>query len=267
MMYVTTAANDHLLRWHLKRMLGKGVIVESNIPFGDTNVHGIWFADEPIKYLDERKSLGDIVKCIDDGRYLQQWQRAKDAGWGKQYLYAEVVGQYQEDYKTGLAKIKRGKRWITLLPEIEAKRIESFLMEVEDYLGVTVVRTRNVKETAKCIVRRYILYRKPPEHHASLKRLFTPSIPNEGLMSLFSSPSISRKALAQLPDIGWDRSKDIEEHFGSIKKWVNADEEEWLEIEGIGKKITKAVREAIRTDYRDEKKLRKGAAGDIDDLY
>ena len=240
-----------------------------NLPFGDCNSHGLWVAGEPIKWLDERKSLGDIVSCIETGRYLHQWQRARDAGWTNQYLYAEVVGQYQEDYKTGFAKIKRGRKWVVLQPEIPANLIDSFLMEVEDYLGVRVIRTRSVKETARLIARRYILYRRPPESHQALHKIFTPAVVNKDLMDLFSTPSISRKALAQLPDIGWDRSKDIEEHFGSIKRWVNATEEEWMEIDGIGKKITKAAREAIRTDYRDgkKKKLRKATAEDIKDLY
>ena len=247
MMLVTTAHNDADLRTYLKRALGREVIFAA-IPHGDVNSYGMWLGGEKCRLLFERKKLGDIISCMDNGRYLAQWQNAKeDGGWERQYLFAEIEKRYRENRKTGLVEIRVYRKWVEVRPETEWHRVEAFLMEVEEYLGVRVIRTCNVADTVKAMVKRHNLFQRPPECHGSLKKLWVvPQLPDEEMLSLFKRPSLLRKVSSQLPHIGWEMSKAVEQRFGNTRDMINAGEDEWVEIDGVGKKIAgDIVREII----------------------
>ena len=49
----------------------------------------------------------------------------------------------------------------------------------------------------------------------------------------------------QFPNVGWERSIAVEKHFGSIRAMINADEKEWMQIEGIGKVTARKICDAI----------------------
>lgn len=260
MMLVTTAPNDEDLRVLLKKQLG-GEVVFANIPHGDVNCFGVWENGGKCKLLFERKKLGDLISCIESGRYLDQWQRARgDGGWLRQYLFAEIERRYREGPRSKMVEVivrrnGRGK-WEVRMPEMEWWRIEAFLMEVEEYLGVIVVRTRNVQETAKAMVRRHQLFQVEPERHNSLKKIFCrPEVRNgeDGALTpleMFQKPSTLIKVATQLHHIGWELSRSVEDRFGSIKKMANANVEEWIEIPKIGKKVAGDVVEEINKDWR-----------------
>jgi len=237
-MFVTSAFNDRDLVDALKKVLGREVIV-ANIPHGDAWSFGVWRNDEKCKLLFERKKLGDIISCMDNGRYLAQWQNAReDGGWERQYLFAEIEKRYRENRKTGLVEIRVRKEWVEVRPETQWRRVEAFLMEVEEYLGVKVVRTHGVVDTVKAMVRRHNLFQRPPECHNSLKKLWVvPQSVNDEMLSAFRKPNLIRKVASQLPHIGWEMSRAVEKRFDNTRDMVNAGEDEWVEIEGVGKKI------------------------------
>ena len=255
MLLVTTAANDEDLREWVKKLLGKKVVF-APIEHGDVLIHGKWLNGEKARRLIERKKMGDLISCIETGRYLFQWQRAYKAGWKEQYLFAELEEgtRYKESRRTGLVEVKYGKDWVPMKPAFEWHRIETFLNEVGEYLNVKVVRTRGPEHTAKLIVSLYLMLQKPPEEHSQLKKIFIPPKPREDpIMDLFEKPSASRSCLAILPHVGWTLSKAAEERFGSIRSWVNATEQEWTEVPKIGKKIAKDIVEELERDSRDGK--------------
>jgi len=63
----------------------------------------------------------------------------------------------------------------------------------------------------------------------------------------FTNVSLLRKMAAELPGIGWVRSKEVEKAFISVFHMVNASQEEWQKIPGIGRgtanKAWKVLRE------------------------
>ena len=256
MILVTTAANDVDLREWLRKFLGKKVVF-ADLAHGDTILHGKWFNNTRARRLIERKKIGDLISCIQTGRYLFQWQRAHEAGWKEQYLFAELEEgtRYKESRKTGMVEVKYGKDWVPMRPEFEWHRIETFLNEVGEYLGVKVVRTRGSEHTAKLIASLYLMLQRFPEDHQQLHTIYTPPKPREDpILDIFERPSVSRTCLASLPHVGWALSKVAEEKFGSIRSWVNAAEEEWTEIPKVGKKIAKDIVEELAKDNRDGKK-------------
>lgn len=250
MMLVTTARNDADLRVQLKKRIGDSAN-PVNIPHGDINFVGKWLGEETCRILIERKKIGDIISCIETGRYLKQVQVAAEAGWKIRYLFAEIERRYREGPRTGLVEIRRGRKWMVMLPEMEWHRIDAFLFEVGLYLGVHVIRTENVRETAKEAVRLYMLFQRPVEEHQTLKKIFVPPRPSEGLLEMFKTPSTARKVAAQIEHIGWTLSKSAEARFGSVRAMVNATEEEWQEIPKIGKKIAGDIVRELETDWRD----------------
>jgi NAD-dependent DNA ligase len=48
--------------------------------------------------------------------------------------------------------------------------------------------------------------------------------------------------------IGWGRSGKVAEYFKNVLSLSNAKENQWTEIEGIGKTIASRVVNAIKTD-------------------
>ena len=61
-----------------------------------------------------------------------------------------------------------------------------------------------------------------------------------------TNPSLLRRVAKELPGIGWERSLLVESHWKSIRDMVNATPEEWTQIDGIGKGISKRIDEVLR---------------------
>jgi ERCC4-type nuclease len=64
-----------------------------------------------------------------------------------------------------------------------------------------------------------------------------------------------RRIAAELPHIGVDRSRLVERHFRSVVHMINAEEEEWLEVEGVGKVTAREVVEAVRKGEEENERL------------
>jgi ERCC4-type nuclease len=264
--WVTTAANDQDLRDYIKRDLGNRVQFK-DLEVGDVQIYGKWIGNAPAKRLAERKKLGDLIKCIQDGRYIFQWQRAYEAGWKEQYLFAEIEDKYRENPRTGLIEVRHGKDWVEFRPRFMWHRLDTFLYEVSEHLGVNVERTKSPAQTAKRIVRLYMLFQRSPEEHKQLQKIFVPPKPAENLLTdMFKSPSLTRKIAAQLPHIGWELSKAAEDKFGTSRALINATEEEWMEIPKVGKKIAQDIIKGLEEDCRDGKSRAAREAGNIEDL-
>jgi NAD-dependent DNA ligase len=62
---------------------------------------------------------------------------------------------------------------------------------------------------------------------------------------MLRKPTLVRRIAAELPLIGWGKSKAVEEYFPSVVQMVTASEKEWREIPGIGVGIAKGVVEEL----------------------
>jgi ERCC4-type nuclease len=62
----------------------------------------------------------------------------------------------------------------------------------------------------------------------------------------FARVSLLRKMAAELPGIGWTRSKTVERAFISVQQMVNASVEQWESLDGIGAKTARRVWSALR---------------------
>jgi len=217
--------------------------------FTDVCFSGVGDNDSQLVIACERKKIGDLCQCINDGRFLFQMQSCKEAG--ADVLVLIVEGDCRPNPDDGLLEVpiwrqyvnvggyyKRRQEWEPVKPTMTYSRFDQYLTEVMYLAGVIVKRSGDVRETAAIIKALWDNFQTPSSQHNSLKQIFKPPVPTVQLVR----PSLVRRVAAELPGIGWDRSETVSEHFFTVRAMVEAGVKEWTSLDGIGKKTAeKAV--------------------------
>lgn len=243
-LYTTNESNDA----DLAKQLGNLADVRE-LACGDINHLGYWLDGSQVWVWGERKKLGDIINCLDSGRLLRQIQDARQAGFTHLYLILETPFM-RANPTTGILETRTGSDWRTYgfngSKGIQYSRLMGYLNQLRFYLNVHVYQTHSVKETAQIVLGIYSLFQTTPEEHSSLNQF---AVSPEPIASFLQKPSLLRRMAKELPGIGWDRSKDMEEEFGSARRLcevlANGDREALLGIEGIGKRTVEKIEEAL----------------------
>lgn len=235
------------------------------LPCGDCAFFGVSDSSEHLRICVERKKLGDLAQCINDGRYLAQAITAKEAGFD--ILCLIVEGESRSSPEDGLLEtpvwginpntLKRAEIWQPVKPTITYSRFDQYLTELDYLVGIVVKRSRDVHETASIIKALWDNFQTPPSQHNSLHQIFTPSPERVQLVR----PNLVRRVAKELPGIGWDRSGEVARHFASVKEMVEADVKEWQTIEGIGKKLAAGAVNALRGVKQNESDKQRGETG------
>jgi len=217
--------------------------------FTDCCFTGVGEQGESMLVAVERKKVGDLAQCINDGRLLHQLQVCRENS--ADVLCLVVEGRYRRNPDDGLLEIPvwginprtmhRAEIWQPVKPTMQYSRFDQYLTELAYLAGVIVKRTENVRETADVIQALYANFQTSPSQHQSLKQIFKPPMP----VVLLVRPSLVRRVAAELPGIGWGRSKVVAEHFPSVRAMVEADVKEWASLDGIGKKTAEKVVRAL----------------------
>jgi ERCC4-type nuclease len=232
--FLTTSPNDADLL-----PLFNGIAQPMANPYGDFMFFGKWIAGEGVTVCGERKKLGDLLKCISDGRHLQQVWRAREAGFKHIFLILEAIIRPGRD--TGLVQTRRGKDWVNAIPETDYSRLEAYLNEISWYAGVQVKQTTSPRDTVRAVIALWKMFQTAPEDHSSLQKFYEPPPPAVHL----TRPSLFRRVVKELPKIGWERSQVMEQRFESVYVLVNSGREEWLQVEGLGPVIVDRARKEL----------------------
>ncbi len=107
-----------------------------------------------------------------------------------------------------------------------------------DY-GISIIPTRTEEDTAAMIKRIAIREQKGEKRSIQIRTERKPQ--NLWEQQLF--------IIESLPNIGPVHAKRLLEHFGSVKAVLEADEKKLQEVEGIGKKTAKNIREVVEGKY------------------
>lgn len=244
MLFLTSAPNDSDLVPLFKSMGNLAVVAD--IAYGDFNWAGLWYNNEVLAVSGDRKKLMDLISCMSTGRYLKQLRDARAAGFDKLFLMLEWENKYGVN-QDGLICKRRGKEWVPVDPPTMFSRVEAYLNELHWYMGIQVKKSHTPMETVRQVLSLYWMFQQSPEEHKSLCQFYEPPMPS---VDLFKKPSILRRMSKELEGIGWERSKDIEAHFGSVMAMVTAGEKEWERIPGIGKKTARSVVNEMGKDCR-----------------
>jgi len=89
------------------------------------------------------------------------------------------------------------------------------------------------------------MFRKPPVKHGSLETFYRQPM----RVDLLRKPSLMRKVAAELPGIGWEKSKGIVAKFGSVANMTNASVADWEKVPGIGKSLAQSSVAALHSKY------------------
>ena len=191
----------------------------------------------------ERKKIGDLCACINDGRFLFQMQNCKSAG--SDYLCLVLEGRYRRNPEDGLLEVpvwgfnprtqKRCEVWEPVKPTMMFSRFDQYLTELQRDAGIIVKHTENVRGTADTILALYQNFQTLPDQHNSLHQMFKPPTPTVQLVR----PSLLRRVASELTGIGWEWSGVVAERFPNVREMVSADLDTWAGLEkssGNGKK-------------------------------
>ena len=232
MILLTTAANDQ----DLLRYFG-GIAIAAPIPLGDFIFEGLWVGGEQIDILGERKKIPDLIQCINDGRHLNQVRGAREGGFRFIFLVVEDIYRESND---GMVEYRRGTVWRST--NMEYHRMDSYLLQLDYYSGVSVFRSSHPKETAHRVINLYHMFQKPPESHKLLEGFYSAPAP---VVPLNGRPSLVRRVAKELPGVGWELSGRAEMEFRSVREMVNADESRWEKLDKVGPGKSKRIIESL----------------------
>lgn len=216
-----------------------GVPVEkSGLPAGDFCFEGKG-PNGPLAVGVERKTLHDMLHCIDDARYNQQRALMKslydvsilviEGHWKPHQEQGFLMEGFTGGISFGFCKYRTQR--------VMYHKLRRYLYSVT-LSGVIVQQTRDMNHTAFDVVEWFHYFQKPWDHHTSLLEIQKLAIPTLG-----GRPSLVRKWANDIEGVGTKLSLEAERLFKKPITLANGDETDWLKIEGIG---VKRARDIVR---------------------
>lgn len=220
-----------------------GVLVDPGIlAAGDVEILGNGPEGRPILIGIEHKRIEDAIACMRDGRFADQ-MRAMRESFEVSWLLVE--GEWERfDPKKDIA-VRRGNKWFTIPGRVTYQEITAWLLTMAQAAGILLYRTRDKAESAAWLraLEMWWTAKEWEEHRAHLDWYQPPIVGNP-----FAPPNLAVQVAACLPHIGATRAQKVADHFKSVKNMCCNSQEEWVKIEGVGKKIASAVVAAIEKE-------------------
>lgn len=196
----------------------------------------------------ELKKVTDALSCMYTGRLADTQLPAMADAYDVRYLVIEEL--YRAEPATGVLQYYRGEfgRWGHWQDAHAGRRrmmyqsFELWLHTLSEQGRARLEKTADIQATASLIQALYTWWNR--NGHDSFKVMQEP----QGQSAELARPTRLRRMAAQLPLIGWERSKAVVERFRSLSEMVSAPESAWLEIDGIGKGIAQKVTQFIHGD-------------------
>lgn len=223
----------------------------------------------------ERKRLGDALQCMQDGRLVEQLRGLVST---YNHVWILIEDEIRPNPLTGILekllhekkKTKHGHgsgsgggsgggsthfncnskcHWVPALFGSKRKLmwrdfhhwLSSLTYGATEQTGI-VVRTwftRSAKETADWIWSEYNWWQKQWSEHRSLDVFETShQRPKKGMML---RPPIEARITKEFDGFGWDRSLAAADRFRSPRELANATVDQWLEVEGVGRKLAEQI--------------------------
>lgn len=185
----------------------------------------------------ERKTMSDILNCIDDKRYAGHQLPGMISMYQKSILMVE--GVWKPDRDTGyLMECIAMLTWRPFRYRAQMTRYSKlfrYLLTIQ-LAGVCVICTRDLEQTAYNICECFSYFSKPWDQHTSLLEVQKLNMP-----SLTGKPSLVRRWASDLEGIGVKHSMEAERIFKTPYELASSDESDWIQIPGVGAKLARSV--------------------------
>jgi len=222
-------------------LLPKSTSCLTRLEYADVAFLGVWGDGSPASIGVERKTLGDLLSSMQDGRLAGHQLTGLTSAYDIVYIVVEGVWKVGRD---GRLMVPRGKTWRGMTlgnRSYMLRELNNFLNTLDILAGVHTRITNGKMHTAMLITHLYKWWQKPD--HKSHLAIHKHRFPGEGV--LLTKPSLLRRVSSEIKGIGWGRSKAVTGHFDSVRQMVNAEVKEWESIKGIGKKLAKQAVEEL----------------------
>ena len=191
----------------------------------------------------EYKSVSDFLQSEGNGRLADQMGRMVkdyDQSWLLTY------GSYRAHPGTLALQVERGQRWRT---EKRAGRdvpigyVEGALLTL-NAAGVLHKHVQDEQQAAAWLACLAKWWDKPWDKHRSFHKFNRAG--DQGVVPDIEPAMLQRMRIAaDLPGVGWERALAAAVSFPSVRAMINASEQQWCDVPGIGKVIAKSIVKAV----------------------
>lgn len=210
----------------------------ANLPYGDFAFEGNG-PKGPMTIGVERKTLHDMLHCIDDARFAGFQAHGMRAFFGVRILIVEGLykphdndGYLMEGFKGGA--VYAACRYRSRVNPYS--KLSNYLLSVS-LSGIHVIRARDAYNTAYEICMAYRYFQKPWSAHTSMQEIQSLALAEVG-----GKPSLCRRWASQIDGIGVRLSSDIERYFmGKPRMLALASESDWANIKGLSQNTAKRI--------------------------
>lgn len=217
-----------------------------DLPYGDCSFEGNG-PQGPITLGVERKTLNDLLNCIDDSRYSAHQRPGMAMLYNKSFLVLEGMWTYGNGngYEGLLMQgFRRGQSWGPLRMRGNRTTLYSklyrYLLSIS-MMGVIITYTQDLAHTAYNLAEMYQYFQKPWGRHTSMLETQKLQIP-----SLTGRPSLVRRWASDLDGVGVEKSMAADRIFKNGFDLALGDESDWLQIPGVGEKTAASIVKQIR---------------------
>jgi len=223
------------------------------LEFGDVVFEGYGPAGRCLIAV-ERKRIEELAASIETRR-LSGHQLP---GMAEQYDYCYLIveGIWRPGPDGGLQigsgnfslEQSFGGRWFRSRNGLTYRAVDNYLSTLELRAGVVYRRSLDAEETVAMVVDLWRWWQeKTWEEHSSHLAVYAPAEQRGRLRLERRAIPLAEKWAMQLPGVD-TRARLVANHFGSARAMACATEQQWMEIDGIGKVTAKKAVRAIHAE-------------------
>lgn len=233
------------------------LVTYGEMPFSDFMIPFNGPKGEPLVIGVEFKKLGDLLGCIQSGRFSGVQAPGLSDTFDLTILLIE--GTWRMNHQTGILetlKYKLGWKSVSTGPRKWMYReLNRWLLIMEIVGGISIWHTPDRDETVQTLIDLHELGKKKWDDHSTVRmqssvttdQLRYKTLPDGSRRMQFKEPTLLERLLIQLPGLGVDRTRAAAKHFKTAGNLGDTwrDEKLWKGMQGIGKGIAKQIVAAI----------------------
>jgi len=225
--------------------------IVGRLEFGDFAFLGNGPEDEPVSIGVERKGIRDLLNSMVTGRLVGHQLIGLVNNY--HYVYIVVEGLWRFNPTDGMMEEHSNGGWVPIQlgsRRFMAREVLSFLHTLMVKTGVMVFYSGTKRETVQVVSMLHGWWsNKAWDEHTAHLGLVKQHKSTDGAVELVKAPLLRRVA-AELPGIGWQKSREVAKHFGSVLEMSLATEREWRRIPGIGKILAERITKEIINEHK-----------------